>query len=274
MTRGDNAAMISTTAKRGRKRTRSDIPSVRALERGLLVLETLSEGEGRALSDIARQTKLTCSTTLRLLETLRGRGYVDQDEQTGRYRLGAGALSIGASYFSNLPFVGLGVAAMQRLVAATGETSNLAVLSGVQVVYVHQVESPRSVRMFTQLGARAPVYCTGVGKVLLAWSPPDRVKQLLAGVKFEAFTTNTIRTLTGFLSELTKVQRQGYAVDDEERELGVRCVTAPVRNARGEVVAALSVSAPAERLPKKLMAPYAREVRGAADEISARLGYT
>lgn len=108
-----------------------------------MVLEVLGKNDGTALSDVARESSLTCSTTFQLLETLRQRGYVTQDDATGRYRLDAGALRLGASYFSNLPLPELGNAAMQRLVEVTGETANLAVLSGVHSVYVHQVESQR-----------------------------------------------------------------------------------------------------------------------------------
>jgi IclR family acetate operon transcriptional repressor len=264
--------MASSATKRGRTRTRSQPPTVRALERGLLVLEALGHDNDAALSEVARKTNLTCSTTFRLLETLRQKGYVDQDELTGRYRLGAGALGIGASYSAKLPLPEAGSTALRRLVEITGETANLAVLSGVQAVYVHQIESQRSVRMFTQLGSRAPVHCTGVGKALLAWLPQEQVEQLLADIPFEVFTENTIRTLSQFVAELEVVSRQGFAVDDEEREMGVRCVAAPVRDARGVVVAALSVSSPAVRLPKKAIAQCAREVKSAADDISVRLG--
>ncbi len=238
-----------------------------------MVLEALGKHGDVSLSDVARETSLTCSTTFRLLETLRQKGYVRQDDATGRYRLGAGALQIGASYISNQPLPGLANAAMQQLVDVTGETANLAVLSGVQSVYVHQVESQRSVRMFTQLGAHVPVHCTGVGKALLAWWTSERVTELLAKTPFKVFTENTIQDLKSFLVELETVRRLGFAVDDEERELGIRCVTAPIRDARGDVVAALSVSSPISRLPKKLISQRAKDVRSSADEISTRLGY-
>ncbi|QDU88527.1 Pectin degradation repressor protein KdgR [Pirellulimonas nuda] len=265
--------MSDAAAKRGRVRTRTSVPAVRALERGLMVLEALGGGGDVMLSDVARSTGLTCSTTFRLLETLCQRGYAQQDGDTGRYRLGASAIQIGAAYAAGTPLPEAANGAMEKLVALTNETANLAVLDGPHAVYIHQVESLRSVRMFTELGARTPVYCTGVGKVLLAWRPVEEVSRLLADVEFEKFTPHTIPNLKSFLAELQRVRGQGYAVDDQERELGVRCATAPVRDLRGAVVAAISVSAPVSRFPKKLIAQRAREVACAADAISLRLGY-
>ena len=265
--------MSAKPTKRGRGRTRSQVPTVRALERGLMVLEVLSRGGDVSLSDIARATDLTCSTSFRILETLSQRGYALQDGQSGRYRLGVGAIQIGLAYSANSPLPAAADPAMRELVRTTKETANLAILDGDQAVYIHQVESKQSVRMFTQLGARAPVYCTGVGKVLVAWRSAEEVAQMLSNVSFEAFTSNTIPNLEKLQIDLERVKNQGYAIDDEERELGVRCVTAPVRRAREMVVAALSVSAPASRLPKGSIIQRSRKVIAAANEISARLGF-
>lgn len=265
--------MEETNSKRGRTRTRTAVPSIRALERGLLVLETLGQSASQSLSDVSRATGLSCSTTFRILETLRQRGYVEQDELAGRYRIGFRSLQLGSMYSASAALPQAAHPAMQELVRKINETVNLAILDGSDAVYVHQVEAEQSIRMFTRLGARAPLYCTGVGKVLLAWLPPDDTKRLLGNRPREAFTPTTRTALKEILADLAAVRRQSYAVDDEERERGIRCVTAPVRDAAGTVVAALSVSAPTTRLPKRLIPAWAREVLTAASQVSHRLGY-
>ena len=191
-----------TVTKRGRGRTRTEVPSVRALERGLAVMEELARTGEAALSDIARATDLTGSTTFRILETLCQRGYAHQDEISGRYRLGAGAIQLGAAYINRSALPKTADSDMQQLVARVNETVNLAVKDGQQVVYIHQVESNQSVRMFTQLGARAPLYCTGVGKVLLAWRDPLEVERTIEQMQFEAFTSSTITSRQALLDEL------------------------------------------------------------------------
>ncbi|NOY29438.1 MAG: IclR family transcriptional regulator [Planctomycetes bacterium] len=265
--------MMEATAKRGRNRTRKEVPSIRALERGLLVLEVLGDGGIAPLSDIARATQLSCSTTFRILETLRQRGYVEQDKITGHYYIGFKALQIGAAYSAASPLPQASHAVMEELVEKINETANLAILDNNEAVYIHQVQSQHSIRMFTQLGARAPLHCTGVGKVLLAWQSTEQIEKLLGGRRFKAFTSTTITRFKKMMTELDRVRQKGFAVDNEEREPGVRCVTAPVRDAHGTVVAALSISAPTTRFPKKQFALWSREVVSAAGKVSSRLGY-
>lgn len=265
--------MNKTATRRGRSRTRTQVPPIRALERGLLVLETLGRRENASLSDVARATDLSCSTTFRILETLRQRGYVDQAQPAGHYRVGFKAVQLGAAYSAASPLPQASNPVMEELVAEVNETVNLAVLDGSNVVYIHQVESQHSVRMFTQLGAHAPLHCTGVGKALLAWQQQEVVARLLNDCRFEAFTPTTITSKKRMLTELQHVHERGFAIDDEEREPGVRCVTAPVRDASSAVIAALSISAPKTRFPLKYLPDWSRKVIAAANKVSGRLGY-
>lgn len=265
--------METRTTRRGRTRTDVEVPSVRALDRGLAVLEILSQTDSISLSDIARQADLSCSTVYRLLETLRQRGYAAQDRRSGHYRVGPQIqlLAGPGTAAQSLPHATL--PSMEQLVATVNETANLAVLAGRHAVYIHQVEARQSVRMFTELGAQVPLHCTGVGKVLLAWLPQEVALELLGTTPYEKFTSTTITRPAAYLAELTRVRSRGYAVDDEEREPGVRCVTAPIYDLSGKVIAALSISAPAARLPKKQLAQRGREVAAAAEEASRRLGF-
>jgi IclR family acetate operon transcriptional repressor len=270
---GKMSPMMETTAKRGRSRTRKEVPPIRALERGLQVLEVLGSRGSASLSDIARATELSCSTIFRILETLRQRGYVEQDESAGLYQIGFKAVQLGAAYSAASPLPQASHPVMNELVEKINETANLAVLDGNEAVYIHQVEAQHSIRMFTQLGARAPLHCTGVGKILIAWQHEDQLERLLGGRRYQAFTSKTITSLKDILVELDQVREQGFAIDDEEREPGVRCVTAPVHDKHSAVVAALSVSAPTTRFPKKQLPLWSREVVAAANRVSSRLGY-
>ncbi|ACY49043.1 IclR family transcriptional regulator [Rhodothermus marinus] len=260
------------TRKPGRARI-GEPTGVRALERGLRLLEELGSGEALSLSELARRAELTPSTTYRLLETLRRRHFVDWDELSGLWRIGLRAYQIGQAFCHPNSLSSLALEAMQRLVARINETVNLAVLDGAEAVYIQQVESRQMLRMFTQLGARVPLHCTGVGKVLLAWRSEEEVRQLLGPEPLVAFTPHTLTRVDAVLQELERVRRLGYAVDREEREIGVRCLAAPVRDATGRVVAALSLSAPAVRLPERRLAELAPVVLETTRDLSLRLGW-
>ncbi|MDR7416993.1 MAG: IclR family transcriptional regulator [Armatimonadota bacterium] len=248
--------------------------TVRSLLRGLQVLEILARDPELSLTEIARRAHLPFSTTHRLLETLCRRGFVTQPEASGRYRLGLKAFEVGIAFLAShrLPEVARPV--MVDLVKHLNETANLAVRDGREAVYVLQVESPRMLRLFAHPGARHPLYCTGVGKVLLAWEPEPEVRSLLGSGPLPRYTPRTLTDPEAVLQELRAVRARGYAVDREERETGVRCVAAPVRDATGRVVAALSVSAPATRLPYRRIPEVAGATLAAASRISRLLGFS
>lgn len=246
---------------------------MRALLRGLAVLETLAHSHGLSLSEVARRARLPVSTTHRLLETLRRRGYV-QPVDDGLYRVGLRAFEVGMGFLRGQHLTEAARPVMVQLVDRLQETANLAVRDGDEAVYVLQVESDRMLRLFAQPGARHPLYCTGVGKVLLAWEPEGVVRGLLGSGPLVRFTPRTLTDPEAVLRELRGVRARGYAVDREEREEGVRCVAAPVRDAQGRVVAALSVSAPASRLPHPRIPEVAATVLSAAHQISRRLGFS
>lgn len=259
--------------RRGRTRTRTQVESVRALDRGLAILETLARDGELSLTQLAERVNLPNSTTYRLLETLRKRGFATQSPETGLYRVGIRALEVGGSFAVRLRLHEVALPAMKALVDEVNETVNLAVLDGRDAVYVGQVEGRQLVRMFTQIGARTPLHCTGVGKVLLAWRSPEEVQGLLGEGPYRAYTPHTITRIEPLLEELARVRQRGYAVDNEERELGVRCVAAPIRDLSGQVVAALSLSAPASRLGDERASALASRVQAAARQISGWLGY-
>ncbi|MEO3788841.1 IclR family transcriptional regulator [Nonomuraea sp. B10E15] len=219
--------------------------SVQSVERALDVLEALAEHGGEAgLSEIAARTGLPYGTIHRLLQTLLARGYVRQ-ESDRRYALGGGLVRLGGIAESMVgvwaqPYLG-------KMVELSGETANLAVLEGDFIVYVAQAPSPRRLRMFAEVGRRVLPHSTAVGKVLLAGRPASEAVAVFERTGMPRRTPNTITELTAMLAELEQVRSCGYAMDLGEEELGVHCLAVPVWDG-DRVVAAMSVSGPAERI--------------------------
>ncbi|UBV44975.1 IclR family transcriptional regulator (plasmid) [Deinococcus taeanensis] len=262
---------------RGGRPRGADAPGgVRTLERGLSVLWALATLQEAPLSQVARAAGLSASTTSRLLETLRQQGFVDWDEGSGLFRVGLRAFQVGAAFNAAQALVTAAAPAMRALVAELGESANLAVLrphgAGLEAAYVHQVEGPQLVRMFTQPGASAPLHASGVGKVLLGTRPDDELHAVLSAAALTPFTPHTLTTPEAVLAAVRRVRDEGFALDDQERELGVRCVAVPVRGADGLVAAALSVSAPTSRFTPGDVPRFLTAAQAAAQRISARLG--
>lgn len=261
-----------TRQKAGRARS-GETGSVRTLERGLSVLTALAEAGEATLTQLARTVDLSASTTYRLLETLRQQGFVDWEERTGLFSVGLRAYQVGAAFSVRDALLGAAQPEMQALVDDLNETVNLAVIRAGEAVYVHQVQARQMMRMFTHVGAVAPLHCSGVGKILTAWLPEPEASHLVGPGPYPAYTPHSMTTLNALKRELDTVRAQGYALDDEERELGVRCLATPIRDARGEVVASLSISAPASRFPKKNIPDMLERVQATSNRISARLGW-
>ncbi|MDQ0993821.1 IclR family transcriptional regulator [Streptomyces sp. V3I7] len=232
---------------------------VQSLERAFDLLERMADAGGEVgLSELSASSGLPLPTIHRLMRTLVASGYVRQ-QPNRRYALGPRLIRLGESA-SRL--VGAWARpCLARLVEETGETANMALLDGDEVVYVAQVPSKHSMRMFTEVGRRVLPHSTGVGKALLAHLPDDEVRTLLSRTGMPAATERTITTPEGFLAALEEVRRRGYAVDDNEQELGVRCLAVSVPGS--PTAAALSVSGPAGRLTEvatQRMVPVLRQV--------------
>lgn len=249
--------------------------TVQAVDRTLAILETLAAHKNPApLSVLAREVGLNVSTVHRLLHTLMGRGFVQQEPDSGRYKLGLKIFELGTAALSALDVRQVGRTYLEEIVRTCNETANLVVLDHDEVVYVDQVESSRQVKMIAKIGGRAPVYCTGSGKAILSQLPPAERDDLLERVSLVRRTARTMTDPANLRRELAEIQRRGYSLDNEEMEEGVRCVAAPVTNSFGRVVGAISVSGPSSRLTDEyLEAKLIPTVRSAATQLSRRLGF-
>jgi IclR family acetate operon transcriptional repressor len=237
--------------------------SVQSVDRAIDLLEALARSEGpQGIGELAASTGLPQATVHRLLRSMQARGYVRHDSSR-KYGLGAAAFLLGDA--AQRSFARSARPHLQRLVDLSGETANLAVLEGDDVVYLAQVPSPHTLRMFAEVGRHVPPHSTAVGKVLLAGLAPDRVGGILGRRGMPPMTGRTITAPATFAEELEKVRQQRWAADEQEQEQGIRCVAVPVRNG-DRVVAALSLSGPAERF---LGADHHRLVEEMADVAAA-----
>jgi DNA-binding IclR family transcriptional regulator len=257
--------------------TESNPPLVLStLDKGLRVLEALARPtavDGLTLTELAHLLGMHRTTLFRFLVTLRARGYIERDPDTDRYRLGIGVLVLATSLLNNLDIRRIAHPVLLDLRNSTHELVHLAVLNEDAVVTVDRIEGQRPLSLQTEVGARRPAYCTASGKAILAHLPGPRVDAVLAA-GMPAVTPRTITTPEAMAHELATVRACGYAVDDEERIEGVRCVAAPVFGHDGEVVAAVSLAAPTMRFAPDRVTAVGAEVAAAALTISCRLGFS
>lgn len=248
-------------------------PLVQSVTRSLDLLEALAAPGELGLVELAIRAGLQPSTAHRLLATLTERGYTLQSEETGRYLLGYKLLELAS--FVNARTTHLRALARPYLASVqrvTGETANLTVFEPPDVIFLDQVEGTRSVRMFTQVGLAVPAHTSASGKAILAYQPPDVIDALLAG-ELQRLTPRTITDPDKLRKELARIRRRGYAIDNEEHEEGVSCVSAPIFDFEGAVRAAMSVSAPTQRIHSADTAQLGELITGRAAEVSRALGY-
>lgn len=231
-----------------------------------------SNGEGGAsLKEVYSHLGTSKSTAHRYLTTLEKLAVVERDEKA-HFRLGLKLIELAGAFLSDHNLRNVSEPFLNELAAQTQETIHLAVRSVNEVVYVAKVDSPHSIRMVSHIGARMPMYCTSLGKAILAHYPFDRVEEII-GEGMPARTPYTITSPQALHVELERVRAKGFATDDQENEVGVRCVGAPIFDYTLKVIGAISVSGPANRVSKERCLELGPLVRDAALEVSRRMGY-
>jgi len=248
--------------------------SVRALDKALNIIEHLSKLDRDIdLATLTQEMKMPKTTLLRLLNTLKKHNFVQQDEQSKRYRLGWALIYLGQAANRAFDLVEFVHPYLEKLSRESGETANLVFLDGNHAVYVDQVVSANIIRGVPSAGAPLGLHCTAAGKVLLSCLPDDQVEKILSAVDLPSLTANTITDPTELRRELEQARGRGYALDDEETEIGGRCLAAPIRNKKSSVVAAISVIGPVNRINPGTYSNMSALVLAAAGEISRALGY-
>lgn len=249
-----------------------DEGNLQSVRRAVSALEQISEAGELGVTELGRRLDVHKATASRLVATLAERGLLERDPVTEKYRLGFGLIRLAGAAMAGLDIVRTAHPILEDLAERTRETVNLGVLSGDGVVYIDQVTGTRSIVAVSWVGRRTPLHCSSNGKVLLAHLPATERDAHLAG-PLEPMAPRTITDPAALRSQLEDVVRRGYAQTMEELEEGLNAVAAPVRQADGQVVAALSVSGPAFRMRPMDLPRMARFAMDAADAISRRLGY-
>jgi IclR family pca regulon transcriptional regulator len=255
------------------------LSSSQSLERGLAMLSAFKPATPElGISDLARALGLTRSTSHRYAATLARLGYLQQNPQTRKYRLGPRVLDLGFSAINSMELRQISAPHLQQLSDETGRTVNMAILDGVDIVYIDRCrtsqQGQREIDLDLHVGSRLPAYCTSMGKVLLAFLPVDERTALIDRVQFADRGPNTISTRSALAAELERVRDRGVGVNNEELAYGLRSIAVPVWGSGGKVVAAINVAVhrsagSIEELADRL----SPSLRHAAAEISARLGY-
>lgn len=246
---------------------------IQSVARAAALLEHVAgSGKNTGITAIAAHVGLHKSTCFGLLNTLQHLGYVVQDKETGRYSLGIKTFQLGQAYTANLDIRKLAQPQLAALAEKSCETVRLVLREGLHVVYIDKIEAPHAVSISSRIGQRARLHCTGVGKVILAHMAPEDQKHALEGA-LEPSTKYTITDKETLFDHLNIVRQQGFGFADQEAEIGMRCLAAPIFDSEGNVPAAISISGPAARLTEEWIQVLLPCLRESVADISRRLGY-
>lgn len=260
---------------RGRPKSlndKTDQNTIQALDRALGLLEILAASSGLTLSELAEQSEQAIATVYRALVTLQARGMVEAEDPGQVWHIGAGAFRIGSAFLRRTKVVERARGPMERLVRDTGETANLGMEVGDEVLFLAQVEAANAIRAFFPPGTKGPMHVSGIGKALLAWYSTERIGEILARKGLERFTSLSLSSIESLERDLARTRERGFAIDDQERAEGMRSVAAPIFNADAEPIAALAVSGPAFRMGLSDATRYGALVRAAADQVTEATG--
>ncbi len=248
--------------------------TVVAIERALVILKHLAAASnGVGVREVARTLGYNHAVVQKILQTLVDQDFARQDPLTQQYRLGAAALQVGLAGLAKLEVREVARPHLQALAESSGETALLGILDGQHAIYVDKTLSPAEFRLDPPLGAIRPLNCTALGKAILAFMSEDEIERLARAGAFVSATPRTITDLAQLKAELARVRETGLAVDNEEFISGAMCLAAPVRDHEGQVVAAVTISGPVQRMAGTVGRLEA-EVKACAREISAGLGYS
>lgn len=247
--------------------------TVQSIDRALDIIEVLSESQKEmGVTEIAERVGLHKSTAHRIISTLAARGYINKTDK-GAYKIGLQLIEAVSCYINSLELQTEARPYVAQTTAELGLTAHLGVLDGDQVVYIEKMDVFSNVRMYSQIGVRVHAYSCSLGKCLLSNYSAAQVRRIMANCSFIKFTKKTLGSIDELIADLELVRRRGWAIDDEEAEMGHRCIGAPIYDYRGDIIAAISASGPTASLTRDRIQPVAEYVRRQALEISRSMGY-
>lgn len=242
---------------------------IQSLARGLKILDLLGQSpDGISITELSEFLGIDKGSASRLVATLAHYGYVEKDEATRRYHVGSQVVNLSRSVLTRLPLRETAKPYLRQMMERTGECAHLGVATQGKVMYIDQVESPVTLRVNAQVGTMNPLHCTALGKVLLAFGDLD------IPVELPVFTSNTITDQELLRRHLAEIQQQGYALDDEEFDIGVRCIAVPVFDFRGKAVGAIGISGPATRVTRERLPDLTAIVIEIGQALSKRMTFS
>jgi DNA-binding IclR family transcriptional regulator len=247
---------------------------IQSVERAADILELFLAGESElSVKDISERLGLSKSTVHGLIKTLEHRGYLQQNPDDLKYKLGLKLFELGSFIADQLDIAQIARPFIKELVDELKETVHLVVRQQDELVYVEKEEGPQTLRISSHVGKRAPIHCTGVGKAILAYQDEKEIDRILSTIQLQAFTEYTITDKEEIKKQLKTIRENGYSIEDEEIELGLTCVGAPIFDHNGNVSASLSCATPKMRLTDERLPEVIAGVKRAAAKISRYLGY-
>lgn len=247
---------------------------VQSVDRALAILETVASAkDSLGLSEIGNIVGLHKSTIYRLINTLEHRGYITKDAKANKYKIGIKLFELGNLAINKLEIRKEVHPLLEELMDKTKETVHLGVLDDNQIIYIDKVQSMQTI-MYSKIGLRAPVHCTGLGKAILAFCPEEIIEKIIKESKLKRYTENTITDPEIFKQHLEKIRNQGYAIDNMEHEENIRCISAPIFSNKGEVIAAFSITGPTIRFTEEKIQSLINLVKDYSIKMSRLMGYT
>jgi len=255
------------------KKSSARTGQVQSLTRALSILNAIGYSpSGLKLTEIARELGLAPSTTHRLLTTLQEEKYVQFDRDASRWQIGIQAFVTGNGFLSSRDLVTVARPYMRRMMEENGETVNLAISEGDDVIYMAQVESREMMRVYSKPGNRVPLHCSGVGKAMLMLMEEKDIDRIFKFAGLPKLTEKTLLDVDSLKTELKMSQKRGFATDDEEHAIGLRCVASVIYDEYAEPYAALSISGPAARISTARLLELGETVKQFSANITAALG--
>ena len=267
--------MPSTKRLRGRPKSFHDKSAqnkIQALDRALDVLDCLAERSGMTLTEIAEKLQQSPATIYRVLSTFDARQVVEMEASSQEWFVGPASFRLGSAFLRRTDLVERARPLMRDLMEETGETANLGTEISGEIMFISQVETYENIRAFFPPGATSPMHASGIGKALLAHAEPVKIEKYISQKNLEIFTNNTISDMKELRIEMEIIKVQGYAFDDEEKNIGMRCIAAPIFNFYGEAIAGISISGPTARLSLDRIEPISKMVKQKASLLSSNSG--
>lgn len=248
---------------------------IQSVVRALKVLELFTEDDtSLGLKEITERVGLSKPTVFRILSTLKKMDYIEQDPKSGKYMLGLKVFEVGSAFINKMSLRSFAMPLIQELVDKCNETVHLAILDKGEIIYIDKIDGTQTIRMMSAVGKRAPAHCTSVGKAILSYKSSEELDNILADIKMVKLTKNSIADKKKLKRELRQIKNQGYAIDNEELEIGLKCVGVPIFDYHGDAVGGISVSGPSTRFTsERLKDGLIPLIIETAEKISRRMGY-